>query len=150
MLPARGGGMDRQFGAGGVVVRKKEGKVEVLLIKDAYGRWTWPKGHMEGLEKPRDTARREISEETGLKQVKLLDEIGKQEYHFTFGRTKIFKTVFIFLAEASSDERLNIQTEEIRDAAWFSAEKALETIEYKGSRDLLKKGIELYAARAQK
>ena len=135
---------EKQFAAGGVVVRKTEGGIEALLIKDGYGHWTWPKGHMEEGEKPWETALREISEETGLKDVEIIEEIGKQQYYFTLKGTKIFKTVFIFLVEASGDEKLKIQTEEISDARWFSPDGALETIEYKGSRDILKKGIKLF------
>ena len=135
---------EKQFAAGGVVVRKTEGGIEVLLIKDGYGRWTWPKGHMEEGEKPWETALREISEETGLKEVGIIEEIGKQQYYFTLKGTKIFKTVFIFLVEESGDGKIKIQTEEISDAGWFSPDAALETIEYKGSRELLKKGIKAF------
>jgi len=125
-------------------MRTKGGEPQVLLIKDSYGRWIWPKGHIEEGEEPEDAARREVSEETGLKELKILDEIGRQEYWFALKGERIFKTVYVFLIEASANEKLHIQVEEIRDGRWFSPEDALDTIEYEGSRDLLDIGIKLF------
>ena len=133
--------MQRQYASGGVVITKEDGETKVLLIKDSYGHWTWPKGHPEGDETPEEAALREISEETGLKKLKILELLGKQEYWFTFEGVKIFKTVHIFLVEADPDQTLSVQLEEIQEAKWFSPEEALKTIEYKGSRDLLEKAL---------
>ena len=38
---------DREFSAGGIVIKGKKDDLEVLLIKDGYGRWTWPKGKID-------------------------------------------------------------------------------------------------------
>ncbi|MDP8299677.1 MAG: NUDIX domain-containing protein [Candidatus Tantalella remota] len=139
--------MEDQIAAGGVVVKKEDDRLSVLLIKDSYGHWTWPKGHAEAGETPVETAVREISEETGLTRLSVLEELGTQEYYFTLNDKKIFKTVHIFLVEASGDEELVIQTSEILEGEWFSPEVALETIEYEGSRGLLEKGINTYRER---
>ncbi len=125
-------------------MRKTGRKAEVLLIKDSYGRWTWAKGHIERGETPEEAAVREISEETGLKELKILEELGKQEYFFTLKGEKIFKTVHVFLVQASGDEKLDIQTSEIQDGKWYGPEEALEKIEYKDSAPLLEKGIEIF------
>ncbi|NQT33415.1 MAG: NUDIX hydrolase [Candidatus Omnitrophica bacterium] len=131
-----------QFASGGVVIKKEKDGIKVLLIKDSYGHWTWPKGHIEEGESPREAAVREISEETGLKTLRIIEELGQQKYHFTLEGTKIFKTVHVFLAEAQGAEEIKVQTEEIECARWFPPAEALETIEYEGSRELLAKGIE--------
>ncbi len=137
--------MEKQLAAGGVVVKKEDDALRVLLIKDSYGHWTWPKGHAEAGETPEETALREISEETGLTRLDVLEELGIQEYCFTLDDKKIVKTVHIFLVEASGDEELIIQTAEILEGKWLSPEEALETIEYEGSRELLEKGIKAYS-----
>lgn len=136
--------VENQFAAGGVVVRKKEGKVEVLLIKDSYGHWIWPKGHIEEGETPQEAALREVREETGLNSLKIMQEIGRQEYYFTLCGKKIFKTVHIFLTEADPGEEVRIQTEEILDGKWLDVEEALSTIEYDGSKKILEKGIRIF------
>lgn len=136
-----------KFGAGGVVVKRVDGGFKVLLIKDGYGHWTWPKGHIEKGETPAGTAAREISEETGLSSLEVMDEIGRQEYYFTLKGEKVFKRVHIFLVEAKGEDVLKPQVEEIMDAVWMDPDKALSTIEYEGSREMLRKGIELFKRR---
>jgi len=132
---------ERQFAAGGVVIKRENDELKVLLIKDSYGHWTWAKGHIEEGESPEEAAVREISEETGLSKVKIIGLLGKQEYYFTFNDKKIFKTVHVFLLNADVEEKIVVQTEEIQEAVWCSPEDALNTIEYEGSRALLEKGI---------
>ena len=139
----------RQLAAGGVVVKEQAGELKVLLIKDSYGRWTWPKGHIEEGESPAQAALREITEETGLEGVRILEEAGRQEYYFSLEGTKIFKTVHIFLVLAPGEGELTIQKEEINDARWFSARSAAETIEYEGSRALLEKAVEAFNKRKE-
>ena len=74
---------ETQFSAGGVVIKPSGDGCEVLLIKDSYGHWTWAKGHIEQGETPQEAAAREITEETGLKTLEVLEEIGKQQYWFS-------------------------------------------------------------------
>ncbi|MFC1644343.1 NUDIX domain-containing protein [Candidatus Omnitrophota bacterium] len=138
---------ERQFAAGGVVIKKEKGELRVLLVKDSYGHWTWAKGHIEEGEAPEEAAVREIWEETGLKNLQIREELGKQEYSFSLNGKKIFKTVYIFLVESAAGEKLTVQTSELEDARWFAAEEAVETIEYEGSSDLVEKGIKIFRER---
>ena len=135
---------EHQFAAGGVVIKKDGDEIKILLIKDGYGHWIWPKGHIEPGEEPENTALREISEETGQHKLRVLEELGKQEYYFTLKGKKIFKTVHVFLIRSDGSEDLDIQTSEIQTGEWLSPEDALKRIEYKESRNLLKKGIEIF------
>jgi len=54
--------------AGGVVFRMRGGVAEYLLVeaKDDPHQWVLPKGHIEEAENPRETAVREVHEETGV------------------------------------------------------------------------------------
>ena len=134
----------REFSAGGIVFRKQGKEIEVLLIKDAYGRWTWPKGHIEQGERSQDAALREIKEEAGLKNIRILGKVGRNNYFFRLKGILIFKTVFFFLAQVNEKERLKVQRTEIEDARWFKSDRALKTVEYKGAKEMLKKAIEMY------
>src|SRR3990167_8531520 len=72
----------REPTAGGVVYRRTKKGMEVLLISDSKGRWTIPKGHIEEGESPRRAAEREIREETGLQEMKVLDWLGKINFRY--------------------------------------------------------------------
>jgi len=133
--------MEEQLSAGGVVVRMREGVVEILLIKDRFGHWTWPKGHIDKGETLEETALREIMEETGLRTLLIGRELGVQEYQFNSNDKQIFKRVHIFLVEALAEEDLVIQRSEIDQGGWFSPEDAFQKIEYSGSREILEEGI---------
>jgi 8-oxo-dGTP pyrophosphatase MutT (NUDIX family) len=58
----------RTLSAGVVVVRKERDEWRFLLLR-AYGYWDFPKGIVEEGEVPLDTARREVTEETTLRDL---------------------------------------------------------------------------------
>lgn len=134
----------REFSAGGIVFRKRGRAIEVLLIKDAYGRWTWPKGKIDQNERSQDAAVREIKEEVGLNNIRVLGKVGRSNYFFRLRGELIFKTVFFFLIEALNNEKLRVQENEIQDARWFKPKEALDFVEYKGAKELLEKAIKMY------
>ncbi|HNX90759.1 MAG TPA: NUDIX domain-containing protein [Candidatus Omnitrophota bacterium] len=137
---------EKHFSSGGVVMREENGKPLVLLIKDQYGHWTWPKGHMEGSETPEETAIRETAEETGIENVRVIKKLGEQKYRHVLHGVKIFKTVYIFLMQTVGDGKLSLQAAEVADGRWFAPQDALKTIEYRGSKDLLEKGIKSFCS----
>jgi len=126
-------------------MRKKGRSFLVLLIKDGYGRWTWPKGHIDKGESSREAAVREIAEETGIKKLVVLGKAGESKYFFRRKGRVVFKRVFLYLCE-TCQARFKIQKSEIEDAGWFGPEEALCKIEYRGSRELLKKAITKFAS----
>ena len=129
--------MKREKSAGGVVFNREIGKV--LLIKDSYGRWALPKGHVEKGETSEQAALREISEETGLEQLKALAKLGQVKYFFNLKGDNVFKIVVFLLVEAKDTE---LKAEwEVRDVKWFSPDDALEKMEYANSKELMKKAV---------
>lgn len=128
----------REPTAGGIVFRHdKDRKVEILLIQDAKGRWTIPKGHIEEGETAQQTARREIGEEAGLKSVDVLGWLGK--IHFRYRRVDklVLMTTQIYLVKALGDTN-DIQKEDwMLDIRWFSFHDALDAIEYEDIGKLL-------------
>ncbi len=134
----------KEYSSGGVVIKKRAKGISVLLIKDSYGRWTWPKGNIEPRESPLDAAAREIAEEVGLKEVELLEKIGETKYFYKLNGILRFKTVYLYLCEDRKADRIKIQLSEIRDAGWFTPEEALQKIDYEGSKELLQKAIKRF------
>ena len=130
-----------EFSAGGIVARAGEEGPEVLLIKDSYGRWTWPKGKIEKGETLEQAAIREIREETGLKDIEIVCKIGDVKYFYRLKAELIFKTVHVYLFKHRGRETLKILHKEIQAGAWFTPGEALRKIEYRGARGFLKKAI---------
>ncbi len=124
----------------GVIPCKKEGNSELVFLVQHKngGHWGFPKGHKEKNETDKEAAFRELYEETGLKEKRLLQENPFSEsYSFFKEEGKIHKKVFYFLAEVKGS--FSIQREEILQGKWFSIKKAREVLTFLESRALLDK-----------
>jgi diadenosine hexaphosphate hydrolase (ATP-forming) len=122
----------REPTSGGIVFRltKDQKDIEILLIQDSKGRWTIPKGHIEPGETAKMPARREIEEETGLKNVSILTWLGK--IHFKYRRTDklVLMTTQIYLVQPLDTHEMPVGEKWMKGIQWFSFTDALETIEY--------------------
>jgi ADP-ribose pyrophosphatase YjhB (NUDIX family) len=122
----------REPTAGGIVFRRNEktSDIEILLIQDAKNRWTIPKGHIEEGESAKQTAEREIREETGLQEMRVLNWLGKINFQYRRQASLVLMTTEIYLVKAlgKTDE---LQPEEwMNGIRWLPSKEALDKIEY--------------------
>lgn len=121
---------------GAVVYRKTGGTIKYLLVKNHNGRcWSFPKGHVEMGESEKETAAREIKEETGL-DVRFKPDFRETGIYHPFGRTS--KKVVFFLAEAKSD-KVNIQRREIDYYQWATMGQAQKLCKHENDIRVLEK-----------
>jgi 8-oxo-dGTP pyrophosphatase MutT (NUDIX family) len=124
--------------AGAILFRDTRGHREYLLLKSRPGDWEFPKGGVEGDEELQQTAIREVQEEAGVEDFRLVDGF-REDYSYVFeaNGTTIHKTVHLFIArsfEASAE-----LSREHRDLQWRDYEQAINTITQDGPREIFER-----------
>ena len=123
---------------GAVILHKDDstGEYSVLLVKNNNGRfYSFPKGHVELRENEKQTAVREVKEETDL-DVTILDGFREVSDYCPFG--KIRKRVVFFLAIAKNN-RIKIQESEIDSYTWVPLKEAEKGCTYDNDRRIISK-----------
>ena len=122
--------------AGAIIYRDKPTKREYLLLKSRAGDWEFPKGGVEGTEELQQTAIREVREESGLSNFKLLDGFREEyDYFFQASGSTIHKTVHLFVAK-SFDSKADL-SDAHSDLQWRDYTQAINTINHAGPRKIL-------------
>lgn len=126
--------MPQETSAGFIVFNKDK----ILLLHYGAGHWDFPKGHIEKGENLTGTARRELEEETGIKDIYIVPKFEEKiEYFFKRDGKVVHKEVVFFLAETrTSDVKLS---DEHIGYKWLSYEDAIGQVTFKSAKDLLMK-----------
>jgi len=102
--------------AGGIV---RNNKKEILII-ERLGKFDLPKGKVEPHENKKDTAIREVMEETGLSKIELLKYFESTYHTYELNGKKILKQTNWYLMKAPFIQKLTPQTiEDITDVKWI-------------------------------
>jgi bis(5'-nucleosidyl)-tetraphosphatase len=132
----------QEHSAGIMPFKKRSGHWEVFLVQLYAGHWGFPKGHIEKNENLKQTASRELYEETGLIVKKYLSDTPLEEkYLFKWENKLIKKTVTYFLAEVEGNE--NIQKEEIAASQWIPFDEVVVYLTFPELKALWIKAQEL-------
>ncbi len=130
----------RERSAGAVVFRRGPDGVQLLLIKDRFGRWSLPKGHVEAGETPAEAAVRELREETGVGG-RIVGELPGTRYFFRRGADSVEKEVAYFLAEAVEGTP-NPQAGEIEEVRWVTPAEIRDLPQYDNNVPVLRAALE--------
>lgn len=114
-------------------VNKERTKV-LMIYHNIYQSWAWTGGHTDGDNDLLDVAIRELKEETGIENVRVIDEnIFSIEIVTVDGHVKRGKYVSshlhlntTFLLEVDENEKLKIKDDENSGVKWVDMDKVIE------------------------
>lgn len=133
----------KALSAGGVVLRERDGVVEVVLVgQTAKGIWGLPKGGPSKGETLEETAVRETAEETGL-DVQVLAPIDSIDYWFVVGGKRVHKTVHYFLMKSTGGD-ISRHDAEYDRVEWVPVEAACERMSFANEVDLVRRGYQIW------
>jgi 8-oxo-dGTP pyrophosphatase MutT (NUDIX family) len=118
--------------AGGLVVRRQAGALEIVVVhRPLHHDWSFPKGKLEAGETFELAAVREVREETGM-SCRLVRFIGHTEYVDRKGRPKA--VAYWVMAAAGGSFTPNEEVDELR---WLGLEEASRQLSYPRDRELV-------------
>jgi len=134
----RRGSSEREFSAGGVVVR---GGKEVIVIvptrraADGSRVLALPKGHVDPGETPIEAAAREVREETGVVG-EPVSELGETRYWYRRDGQTIGKSVSFFLFTFVEGDTAD-HDDEVEEVRWLSFAEAQRQLSHAAERDMV-------------
>ena len=130
--------------AGGIVYRRKNGSYQIALLYDIFGYWTFPKGHLEKGEGLEEALLREIKEEIGLENLKIIKKLGERNYKAREPEKGLVRRkVTDFLLESTGDTELKVEESPgIKDARWFRLDEISSLRQYKEIKGTLQEVID--------
>lgn len=137
----------RYSAAGGVVIHADQ-----MLLLDRPGRQEirLPKGHIEPGETPEVTALREVAEESGYNDLKIVTALGSQVVEFDHQGRHVIRTEYYFLMDLVSDQQT------VRDAhdtaqfqvRWTPLAEAVEQLTFAPEQAIARQAIAAAGKRA--
>ena len=130
--------MPKEISAGMIVYNPRLKKF-LLLEYDSH--WGFVKGRIEPGEDEHKAAKRELKEETGIVEFKLLDGFKENiNYFYKKEEKTVYKEAVFFLILAEREE-VKI-SEEHKSYKWCSYEEAYKLVKFKNTREILNKANE--------
>ena len=139
--------------AGGIVVRLNKDCVEFLLLKqirrNGEVQWVMPKGHIDKGEASERAAIREVREEAGVEELRLIVFLGKQQFQYREKHgNQHEKVVSWYLMETRYESRLSLNIEEgFVEAKWLPYEEARKRCSHEDFRPWVDRAAEILGVR---
>ncbi len=139
-----------EISAGGLVYKRTDKGLFFAMLKDSYGKWTFPKGHVEPGESFVKTAKREIFEEIGLKNLKTVGKLGVIDIWFRDRYVKkgevIHKYIHFYLFEVHPEAKMvklssNTEGEKILAVKWVPIKEIASKSDYKDMKPIVMQAL---------
>lgn len=136
--------MSHEQSAGAVVFRHEKGekgRILYLLLQYEKGHWEFPRGLVGDNDKEEsetDAVMREIVEETGITDAKLVGDFRETSaWFFKRDGKVVHKEAAYYLAE-TKQEKVTLSFEH-KNYAWLPCEEAVEKVTFKNAKEILRK-----------
>ena len=128
---------------GGVVIYR--GKILTLYksYKNKYDGWVLPKGTVEAGEEYKETALREVAEESGV-HASIIKYVGKSQYSFSIPDDVVEKEVHWYLMMANSYYSKPQREEYFVDSGYYQFHEAYHLIKFSNERQILEMAYQQY------
>jgi len=124
-----------------VVFRDKEDKRYFLVLKYPGGHFDFVKGHVEINETEKETATRELIEETGITDIEYVEGFRHHiSYEYMKNNKPSNKQVIFFLGRTNLED-VKISHEH-HDFYWMTYEDAFDKLTFDNAKNLIKKAKE--------
>ena len=126
---------EREFSAGGVVVRNFRGRPHIAAVRVKDGSvLALPKGHIDPGESAAEAATRELREETGVNGT-LVEKLQDIRYWYVRGGKRVHKVVSFVLFRYRSGS-IRDHDHEVLAAEWVPLDEAPKLLSYRGEREV--------------
>ncbi|MEM2909892.1 MAG: NUDIX domain-containing protein [Nitrososphaerota archaeon] len=122
--------------AGAVVFYYEDKHIKYLLLLYGAGHWDFPKGNIEKDEEEIETVRREIFEETGIKNLAFIPNFKHEIRYFYKKKGGLVHKEVVFYLVRSYEKEVTLSSEH-KDYVWLDYEGALRRLTYKTAKDTL-------------
>ena len=127
----------RYKAAGGVVIDR-----DLVLVLRRPGRdeIRLPKGHREVGESARETAVREVVEESGYADIEVLSDLGHQQVEFSYQGNHVIRDEHYFAMRLRGSRRIARKEQELQFIpAWMGWDEALSELTFEPEREWLRR-----------
>ena len=136
---------------GAIVFAEHENEIYVALVHDVFGHWTLSKGGVEENEDMEAGTLRELTQELGLKHLKIVEQLGENKYRANHPeKGKLLKHVNYFLVESKFEDIHLEQKGGLDDARWFKLADIVDLNFYEDMLPIVTKAVTILLARKKK
>lgn len=130
--------MSKEISAGMIVYNIK---IKKYLVLEYDTHWGFVKGGIEKNESKKEAAKRELKEETGIKDFNFLDFETSISYFYKKNNETVYKEVIFFMVTTKiEDIKLS---EEHKSYKWCDVKEANKLVKFKNAKEVLQNAQEL-------